>query len=422
MKPRQLLAFLPITLILINSAAAEPGITYPFDGSSGAVLNPYMDSTFLEYLKTQSVYPVLDKDGLPLFYLSENPAYGCTGICDHVQAGSYFLGSKSLDHADAPAGAVDSSILMGSSGTEQAINSANAMRQALSGDTQALDAFERRLLENEAGALKSSYMAERYDSVWDYALETLQKTPDIYNSLADSVAKGDLPGSASTFEDYIRENFDVSRAFDSTSLYSALENEMLGQMQAGELMQNTLKELSGRLGKNMNTDMIGDYSELMKSQEFRSAMEKALGEIKKNPEAYEQLRDMAGEMMKDERMRQALSDMMKEMINKGDWKSVADLAKIMSELGGGKDVVNSMMEGFTRYMRDLAKEGKLEKAADMLSDPEMKKALDEAMKVFSQSILEMLQKYIADFLKEYAYVMAVVAVAAAFFVFYKTRI
>lgn len=428
MRLKQPGAFFLIILVLVSLqavAARALDVTSPLgqDGDGRVIANPYMHESFLDYLKSNSVYPVLGKDGVPLFYYSENKAFGCTGICDTVSTNGYTLGSRNADLSSTdPARLIDSSLLMGDSATQEATNTLNAMRQSLSGNPEGLDLLERQILENQEGAIKGSYMSERYGSVWDYALEKLQQDPSAYNNLLNNVAGGNLPASAGALDDYLKSNFNINSAFDASSLYSALESGMLGPMQSAELMENVLDQLSGQLGKNMDLSKLSEYSPLMNTPEFRQAMENALNEIEKNPESYQRMKDMINSMMQDEQSRQVLRDLMTEMIKKGDWEALKNLSKIFSELGNSKELMAELMKGITEHMREMIANGKMDEISKLLDDPEMKQMFDEALKAFSESFFEQLQKYIGDFLGEYAYVLAVVAVAAALLVFYRMKI
>ena len=302
MKRALFLAFLAVTLNFSQSVLAyepEIEITYPFTQSGESVLiqNPLMHESFLDFLRENSVYVVPGKDGVPLFYYSENGTFGCYGTCSNVTMNNYTFGSKTLDMTGLQAAEIlNESVVTGSTGIDNSMNMIKSIRESLQGNPQALAEFEKELLGEQEDYLKNTYYENAYGDVWDYALEEMKKNPELYSSLRGDLNTGDLSGAIENLEKYLDGNFDINEAYDLSNLYSAIENRKLGQSQIEELMRNALKRMSEEEGMDLDLEGMEKLSDMLNSEEFKNAMEKAMETMQENPEMFEQLQDLAGHL------------------------------------------------------------------------------------------------------------------------------
>jgi hypothetical protein len=430
MRARLFLAFLTITLISSQSAPAEGTeieVTYPFmdAGRDVLILNPYLEESFLGFLRENSVYAVMERDGLPLLYYSEDEALGCRGICSNITMNNYTLGSKILDASGIRATEFfNESMVAGSSGIENLTDTINSIRASLAGNPEALAGFERQLLEEQEGYLRSTYFGNAYDDVWGYALEEIKKRPEVYSSLTGHINMGDIEGSIADLEGFLNEGFDISGAYDMFSLFSAIENKRIGQVQLDEFMRNVLKRLSEEENMELNLDDIDldMFSDLLKSEEFKNAMEKALETIMENPELFDRLGDLADEMLSMPETKEIFKEAVKEMLRHADWESVMKLMELFNKIDNKQQLLEALMEGTSEHMREMVQSGMADEIMQQLEDPELMETFMETVQDFSKGTLESLTEWAEETPMALAYVIAIAAVIATLIILMKIKI
>ncbi len=415
-------------LLLAGEAVSQEGLQaiYPLVSSSETFIkSPYLDDSFLQFLKASSVYPVFDKDGLPLFYYSENESFGCTDICDSIDINNYTMGSKSYDLSSIPASAnvIEESVVVGNPEIGQSMDSINSIRNALGDSPVALSDFESTLLEEQKGPLEKTYFDQRYDDVWDYAFEQLQQDQASYSHIKSQIGNGNMGEAVRGLEDYVKNNYDISSAYDMSNLYDALENKKLGQMQTKELMENLMQRMLDESGIKANADELLKSSELLNSPEFKDAFDKAADMMQNNPEAYDRLKDLAQKALENEAFRDQFKEAVKDILDRGDFESLKQLADLFSKMDNKEQLLKLMMDSFSSYMRQLAEDGKLDDIFDLLDNPQLKSMLNEAMKAFSQQLLSGLKEYLSKNIPaEFPYIIAIVSVIVAAVIFIKMKI
>ncbi len=424
MKRKLLLSSFLLTLVFSISGVLgkEINLTYPYEpiNESLLILRPYLDSSFLNYLKDNLVYPVIDKDGTPIFYYSENESFGCKGICDNITIRNYTLTSK-IFNGTFP-NYLNESLILGGNETEEIINSINAIRLSLNNNPQALNDFENYLLENH-DYLKSVYFNEKYETVWDYIIEKIKEDNyPLYNSIIMNLNKGDIEESVKLLENYLKENFDINRAYDLSDLYSAFEEGKIGEIQAKEILENILKKLAEERGIRINPEDINKFSELINSPEFKEALEKAMEKIKENPELYDRIQDLAREMMQREEFREMLKNAFKEALKNMDWKTMKEILDIISKMDNKEEIIKEIMESASDYMRQMAEEGKLNEIMNSLESPEIKEMVSEAMKSFSGGILDQIKNLGKTVSSELVYLLAIISIITMLLVLTKLKI
>ncbi|MBN2330385.1 MAG: hypothetical protein JXC85_01090 [Candidatus Aenigmarchaeota archaeon] len=428
MNRRSFLISLIATLIFSQPAlAAEPSmdIVFPFTEAANETIiaRPYLHQSFLEYLHNQSVYPVIGDDGVPLFYYSGNGSYGCTGICGNITMNNYVLGSERLDAASLEGlNVIDESVVVGNREMEDFIDIINGIRTALADNPQALGEFEKQMLGDQEDFLTSTYYGNAYDDVFDYAIDDIMKDPEIYDSLTRNVRSSDLEGAVQDLERYLGENFDIDEAYDLSNLYSALNDKKIGPVQLEEFMRNVLDSIAEMENAELDTHDLGRYSDLLNSDEFKKAAEKAADMIKENPEAFGDVIDMANEALDDP----ATLDMFREAVDKlfesADWESVNEVLDLFNKLDNKEQLLETLMEGFTGHMRELVREGKIDEIKGMLQDPQMLETMMKATETFSQTFLEMLGDWAKEIPIEFAYIIAIAATIATLIMLAKIKI
>jgi lipoate-protein ligase A len=430
MKAELFLIFLTATLTFSQPALAgeaEIGVTYPFTDAGGDVLisSPYMEESFLGFLRENSVYPVMDSDGIPLLYYSEDGNLGCRGVCSNISMNSYILGSKTLnDSGLLAAETLKESVVVGNRDIEGTMDTINSIRASLADNPEALAEFERHLLEEQEGYLRSVYFENAYSDVWDYALEEIKKNPGVYRSLMKHVSMKDIEGSIGDLEEFLNENFDISEAYDLSSLFSAIESRKIGQAQLGEFMRNVLERISEEGGIDLDLDDIDleGFSDLLRSEEFRNAMERAMEMIEENPEMFDNLKELADEMLSRPETRDVFKEAVKEMLKNADWDSVKRLMELFGKIENKQQMLEALMEGISEHMREMAESGMIDSIREQLESAEMRTMLMEAAQGFSGGVMEDLNEWIEETPMLYAYIIAVLAVIATLIILVKIKI
>jgi len=429
MKLRLFLISLIATLIfsqpLLRAEDNGVEVIYPFieAESQTLVLSPYLQESFLEYLKSNSVFPVIDSDGFPLFYYSDNETFGCYGVCSNITMNNYSFGSKLVNITGFPVPEIlPESVIVGSPAIESSMNTMNSIRASLAENPAALAEFERQLLEEQEGYLRSVYFANAYGDVWDYALDEIKHDPEIYNSILKNMHLGNLEGSIDGLEKHLLENFDINEAYDLSNLYSAIENKKIGQAQIEEFMRNVLKRMSEEENIDLNLEDLDKLSDMLNSDEFKRAMDKAMEMIEENPEAFEKLQDLANEMLARPETQEVFKQALKELMERGDWDSVKKLLDVFNKMDNKQQLMETMMEGFSDHMRDMVTEGKLDEIKELISDEKLRKMMLESAQSFSKGIFENLADWAKETPVELAYIVALAAVIAALILFMKMKI
>jgi hypothetical protein len=429
MNQRLFLVSLIATLIFSQPAvyAAEPPVevVYPFIGAANGTLltSPYLHQSFLDYLYNQSVYPVIGEDGTPLFYYSENETFGCSGICSNITMNDYVFGSERLG---APAGTgmdvLDESVVVGNSEIEGYIDTVNTLRSSLAGNQQALQELEMQLLEGQEDYLTSTYFKNAYDNVFDYAIEEVMNDPETYSSLRWNVKTNDVGEAVSDLEKYLSENYDIDGAYDMSSLYSALQDKKMGQLQMEEFMRNVLDRMGDMEGVDLDTADLEQFSDLLNSDEFKEASDKAMDMLEENPELFEDVLDLAEKVADSPETMDMFKEAVDKMFENADWDSVQNVMDLFNKLENKDQLLETLMEGVSEHMREMVKEGKIDEIKGMLEDPKMLEMMTEAAQSFSQSFMEQMGDWASEIPIEFAYVIAVVATIATLIMLNKIKI
>jgi hypothetical protein len=429
MSQRSFLVSLIATLIfsptVICSAEPPLDMVFPFRESANdtVLARPYLHQSFLEYLQNQSVYPVIGEGGVPLFYYSGNGSFGCMGICDNITMNNYVFGSERLDvTALEGVDVIDESVVVGNREIDDFIDIINSIRTSLAENPQALGEFEKQLLEDQKDVLTRTYYENAYDDVFDYAVDDIMNYPEIYGSLRRNVRSDNLEGAVEDLERYLGENFDIDEAYDMSNLYSALEDRKIGPMQLEEFMRNVLDSVAEMEGAELDTADLDKFSDLLNSDEFKQAADKAAEMIEKNPQVLEDVLDLADKVLDNP----ATMDMFREAVDRlfenADWDAVNEVIDLFSKLDNKEQMIETLMEGFTEHMRDMTKEGKIDEIKQMLEDPQMLETMMKATQTFSQTFLEMLGEWVKDIPLEFAYVVAIAATIATLIMLAKIKI
>lgn len=411
---------------LCGAAADEveaPRFIFPFiqSGDGNFIPSPYFEGTFLDYLEGSGVDAVMDSDGKPLIYYSENGGLGCTGFCDTISMNGFTFGSKTTKAEDIPSGVQGGdSVVAGSDGTSSFLDNANAIRLGLMDNPAALDEFEKYLLEQEEGYLQKSYNEELGDA-WSQALSGIKADPSVYGRLLQGVRSGDLQGAVSALDDYIGENFDVNGAYDMLSLYSALDDGMLGNVQAEELMRGILDKVAQEEGTDIDLSNLDMMSDIIGSDEFKRMADRAAEVMDENPEMFDKLGDLANEMLETPQTREVLKNAIREAMENGDWESVRKLMDVFSKMENKDELMKALMDGIAEHMRDMMESGQMDKLMEIMNDPVMKDMLSKAAQAFSQSMLDEALEWIRETPPELAYVVALAAIIATLLILVKLK-
>ncbi len=411
----------------VQAAESEFDIVYPFANATTEtlVLKPYLQESFLDFLEENSVQAVIDEDGLPLAYFSEEPIFGCSGFCPSITMNNYTLGSKSLDYSGLPYETItEETMVVGSSDIGQSIDTMNAIRASLKNDPEALAGFERYLLGEQEGFLKGTYYDELYDDVWDYAVSDIQDDPYLYRSILREMEAGDMGKAIEKLEEYMKGGFDMNGAFDLSSMYSAIENGQLGNMQMDEFMRNVLKRIAENENMDINLDDLNleEFSDLLDTDEFREMMERAGEMMKDNPEMFDRLADLAKEMMENPETREIFKEALKDMMKNADWDALKNLMDAFSKMENKQELMETLMESMGEYMREMAESGQMDEMLNMLDDPAMREMMAEAFQSFSQEMFESAWDWIKEIPVEISYVIAIIAIIATLLILMKLRI
>lgn len=428
---KKILWLIFLTAILnfsVNANAADPefGVVYPFANASTDtfVLKPYLHQSFLDFLEKNSVQAVIDKDGLPIIYFSEEPRFGCSGFCSSITINNYTFGSKSLDISRLPPLQImEETMIIGNSGIEHYTDIMNAIRTSLKDDSEALADFERYLLGEQEGFLRGTYYDELYEDVWDYAVSNIQENPDLYGSLLKDLKTGNMKEAIDRLEDYMKSEFDINGAFDMTNLYSAIENGQLGNVHIEEFMRNVLERIAEMENIDIDLDDIDfeGLSELLNTDEFKEAMRKVSELMENNPEMFDRLADLAKEMMKNPETREVFKEALKEMMKNADWDTMKNLMDAFSKMENKQELMEMLMESMGEYMREMAESGQMDEMMNLLDDPAIKEMMSEAFQHFSQEMLESVWDWIKKIPVEVSYVVALIAIIATLVILMKLR-
>lgn len=424
----------------VEAAGPELNLIYPFMNAVNEtlVLNPLFQQSFLDFLKDNSVQAVLDSDGFPLIYFSGEPGgprFGCEGFCPSISMNNYTFGSKALNLSDVSgldAGLADmqiaeESMVVGSDGIENSIGTINAIRSGLSGNPRALADFERYLLGQQEGSLRGTYYDERYNDVWDYAVSNIEKDPGLYNSILNDLRMNDIGNAAGRLDAYLQNNFDINGAFDMESMYSALENGQIGDMQTEEFMRNVLE----RIAETENMDSIKNaldnidlenFSDLLKREEFGEMMKNAGEMMKNNPEMFDKLGDLAREMVERPETRDVFKEALKEAMKNADAEAIKDLMDAFSKMENKEELMKTLMEGVGEYMREMVESGQMEEMMKQMDSPAMRDMMAEAAQEFSQSMLESMGDWAKNIPIEFSYVVALIAIIVTLLILLKLKL
>ncbi|MEE9323605.1 MAG: hypothetical protein V3U72_03595, partial [Candidatus Aenigmarchaeota archaeon] len=361
------------------------------------VLEPYLQQSFLDFLEKNSVQAVIDKDGLPIVYFSEEPRFGCSGFCSNITMNNYTFGSKSIDEPKpALMQIMEESMVIGNRGIEHSIDTINAIRASMKDKPGALADFERYILEEQEGFLRKTYYDELYEDVWDYGLSGIRENPDLYNSLLKNMRMDDMEGAINMMEEYLQSNFDINGAFDLESMYSAIENSRLGNMHVEEFMRNVLKRLAET--ENLEIDLDGidleKFSDLLKTDEFREMMKRASEMMKNNPEMFDRLHDIAKEMMERPETKEVFKDALKEMMKNSDWDTMKNLMEAFSKMENKQELMEMLMKGMGEYMKEMVESGQMDEMVKLMDDPAIREMMSEAFQYFSQEMVESIGDWI----------------------------
>lgn len=421
-------------------AGPELSVIYPFmnAASETLVLKPFFQQSFLDFLENNSVQAIIDKDGLPLIYFSGEPGkprFGCEGFCPAISMNNYTFGSKSLNDSGLGSGLanmqnmqiVNESMVVGNYGIENSIDTMNAIRASLSDNPQALADFERYLLEQQEGFLRTTYYDELYKDVWDYAVSDIRKDPGLYNSLLNDLRMDDIEGAAGKLDDYLQGNFDINGAFDMESMYSALENGQIGDMQTEEFMRNVLERIAEtgnmeNIKNGLDNIDLEKLSDLLKKDEFGEMMKKASEMMKNNPEMFDKLGDLAKEMLERPETKEVFKEALKEAMKKGDWEAMKNLMDAFSKMDNKQELMETLTKGMGEYMREMVESGQMEKMMKQMDDPAMKGMMSEAAQAFSQGMLESMWEWIKKTPIEFSYVVALIAIIVTLLILVKLKI
>jgi tetratricopeptide (TPR) repeat protein len=404
----------------------ELNIAYPFvkETEEILVLKPYFHQSFLDFLEKNSVHAVIDRDGLPLTYFSEEPRFGCSGFCSNITVNNYTFGSKSLDYSGLPYEMItEDTVVAGNSGIEQSIDTMNAIRESLKNDPEALASFERYLLEEQEGFLRGTYYDELHDDVWDYAVSKIQEDPNLYGSLTKELGMGNMEEAIGRLEEYMKGEFDINGAFDLSNMYSAIENGQLGNMQVEEFMRNVLNRIAENENMDINLDDMNleEFSELLNTEEFREMMERVSEMMENNPEMFDRLADLAKEMMESPETREVFKEALKEMMKNADWDTIKNLMDAFSKMENKQELMETLMESMGEYMREMVESGQMDEMLDMMNDPAMREMMAEAFQSFSQEMFESMGEWIKEIPIEFSYVVALIAIIATLLILMKLR-
>jgi len=410
-----LTSILAVSLLPAASAADGPEMTYPFipAGDKTLVSSPYFDSSFLDFLEKNMVSAVIDKDGIPLLYYSENGSFGCTGFCSNITMNGYTFGSKMLETTGTSGFRVlDESVVVGSDEVSQSVDTINAIRSGLMDNPEALDEFEKYLLGQEEGYLRDTYYSELYGDVWEQAIGGIKSDPQLYESLRQSIGMRDVEGAVQQLDDYIKNSFDTSGAYDLSNLYSALENGQLGSMQTEEFMKGVLDRLADEQNVDLDLENLDGFSDLLKSDEFKEAMDRASETMKENPEMMDNLGNLAREMLERPETREVFKQALKEAMEKGNWDAIKKLMDVFSKMENKEELMKTLMEGIGEHMMDMVKSGQMDKMMQMMDDPGMRDMASEAFQSFSKNIFEEAWDWAKSTPIELAYIVALAAIIA----------
>ena len=400
-------------------------VIYPFAGpeNSTLVLNPYIQQSFLEFLRSNGIYPVFDSDGFPLFYYSENMSFTCHGICSNISINNYTFGSKIFNISGFEGAEIlNGSVVLGSPGIDNFISTMNSVRGELSENPGALAEFERQMLEEQEGYLRGVYFENAYGDVWDYALSELKKDPEIYNSVLRNMRTGNLDGSVKDMERYLRENFDINEAYDLSNLFSAIEDKKIGQGQTEEFMRNVLKKISEEENIDLNLKDLEKLSDMLNSEDFKKAMDKASEMIEKNPEAFDKLQDLANEMLNRPETREVFKEAVKKLMENADWDSLKKLMDAFNKMDNKEELMSTMMEAFGEHMRDMVEQGKMDEIKEMLNDAKLREMMMNSAQSFSEGFAENIEDWAKQIPVELAYVVALAALIITLIILMKIKI
>lgn len=426
MRARPFLIFLTVMIASSQTVlAGGTGITYPFTGAGRDVLieNPYMDESFLDFLEGNSVYALMGLDGIPLFYYSENESFDCQGTCGSISMNNYTFGSGILNLSGiSPEETINSSVVVGNGDIEGLMDTINSVRANLSGSPEALAGFEEQLLEEQEGFLRSAYFENAYGDVWDYALEEIRRDPEVYGSIMRHLKAGDIGGSIGELEGFLEENFDVNEAYDISSLFSAIENRRMGQMQLDEFMRNALERISEEGGMELGDMELEEFSDLLGSEEFGEVMDRALEAAEENPELFDRLGELADEMLSRPETREVFKEAVREMMENADWESVRGLMELFNQMDNKQQLLETLMEGASEHMREMVQSGMMDEIGEQLEDPELRETLMETAQGFSKGVLEGIADWMEETPMAVAYLIAAAALVATLIILMKTRI
>ncbi|UCD03142.1 MAG: hypothetical protein JSV63_00715 [Candidatus Aenigmatarchaeota archaeon] len=416
MKPGLLLISLTVTLMFnqgcVAGAEYPQEILYPFweTGETKLLVNPYLDQSFIDYLVSNDVYPVIDRDGSTLFYFSENEEFGCVGICDRIVLGEYVMASNSMETEAFPAlPQLENQVVVGDDNLKRHIESVNTLREILSHDDVALDEFEKILLENNQDPLKRLYYENAYDDVFDYAIEEMRNIdPGAYNSIANSIDEGDLDGAVNSFENFMNESYNIDSAFDASDLYSALENGNIGTKQFEELLENVIDRMAENEGFDIDPQDLDRLSELLNSEEFGDITDKISENIENNPEIFDKIKDLSGNILDSPQSRELFEEAIREMMENVKWEHIQRLIDLFNKIDNKEELMQTLMEGFSKHMRELLRTGKADEIKSFMDDEKLMQLTNQAMQSFSTGFLDQLRELISNIPIEFAYVLALV--------------
>jgi len=422
--------------VAAEAAGPDLSVIYPFlnAASETLVLNPLFQQSFLAFLENNSVQAIIDKDGLPLIYFSGEPGgprLGCEGFCPSISMNNYTFGSKALNDSGLAnmqnMQIMNGSMVVGSEGIENSVDTINAIRSELSGNPQALADFERYLLEQQEGSLRGTYYDERYKDVWDYALSGIKKDPGLYNSILNDLRMNDIGNAAGRLDDYLQNNFDISGAFDMESMYSAIENGQIGDMQTEEFMRNVLERIAetenlGNIKNALDNIDLEKFSDLLKKDEFGEMMKKAGEMMQNNPEMFDKLGDLAKEMLERPETRDVFKEALKEAMKNADAEAIKNLMDAFAKMENKEELMKTLMEGVGEYMREMVESGQMEEMMKQMDSPAMRDMMAEAAQAFSQGMLESMGDWAKQIPIEFSYIVALIAIVVTLLILLKLKL
>ncbi len=380
-----------LTVFCLFEAAHAYVVIDPYSVSEEMIVaNPVFDDFFMQELISNQVIPVF-KDGSVDFYIADEAScfFNDGDACVAIPCGNLICGSNRFQNADYTVPVIiDDGLISGNTQLHDMALAMDALRYSAIESPEHLSMVENKIMELDSSVLDETYVENRYgSSISNLINDELSGTED-FSRIQDLLNQQRTSEAISLLDEYFAQNYDISPVYDSTDLYTAMNNKQIGPMQYSAIL-NTLMDEYG--GGSQPMDFLMNQSEILNSTFGRDLMDQVLKEIAENPEMLKDLQnsmDSLDNEMFQELMSKALEESFKnpELLKK--------YLEMLPELLKDEQIRELLLKSAADALRQMQESGELGELMDNINSPDLQKQVMDQAKDAAPSIFERISEEI----------------------------